>query len=104
MGATKQGASINVIRLVSFRKRPPLLRGAKRSARQRSWQHCQQLGDLLRVAGGVGGDATAESVDERAKVGQLDIVDSKDRECGMVESESFLDSTRRMVESWLSGG
>ena len=22
----------------------------------------------------------------------------------MVESESFLDSTRRMVESWLSGG
>ena len=30
---------------------------------------------------------------------QLDIVDSKDRECGMVESESFLDSTRRMVVS-----
>ena len=24
--------------------------------------------------------------------------------CGMVESESLLDSTRRMVESWLSGG
>ena len=24
--------------------------------------------------------------------------------CGMVESESFLDSTRRMVESWLGYG
>ena len=32
---------------------------------------------------------------------QLDIVDSKDRGCGMVVSKSFLDSTRRMVESWL---
>ena len=32
---------------------------------------------------------------------QLDIVDSKDRECGMVASKSFLDSTRRMVESWM---
>ena len=31
--------------------------------RQRSWQHCQQLGDLLRIAGGVGSDATAEGVD-----------------------------------------
>ena len=30
-------------------------------------QHCQQLGDLLRVAGGVGSDATAEAVDGRAK-------------------------------------
>ena len=59
VGATKQGASINVIRLVSFRKRPPLLRGAKRSARQRSRHHCQQLGNLLRVAGGEGSDATA---------------------------------------------
>ena len=25
----------------------------------------------------------------------------ENRECGMVVSESFLDSTRRMVESWL---
>ena len=25
----------------------------------------------------------------------------ENRECGMVESKSFLDSTRRMVESWL---
>ena len=39
--------------------------------RQRSWQHCQQLGDLLRVAGGVGSDATAETVDGRAKAMQL---------------------------------
>ena len=28
-------------------------------------------------------------------------VDLEDRECGMVMSESFLDSTRRMVEPWL---
>ena len=39
--------------------------------RQRSWQHCQQLGDLLRVAGGVGSDATAEAVDGRAEAVQL---------------------------------
>ena len=45
--------------------------------RQRSWQHCQQLGDLLRVAGGVGRDATAEAVDGRAKAVQLDVVDSR---------------------------
>ena len=35
------------------------------------WHHCQQLGDLLRVAGGVGSDATAEAVDGRAKAMQL---------------------------------
>ena len=29
---------------------------------------------------------------------------TEDRECGMVMSESFLDSTRRMVESWLGYG
>ena len=28
----------------------------------------------------------------------------ENRECGMVESESFLDSTRRMLESWLKRG
>ena len=39
---------------------------------QRSWQHCQQLGDLLRVAGGVGSDAAAEAVDGQAKAVQLD--------------------------------
>jgi hypothetical protein len=27
-----------------------------------SGHHCQQLGDLLRVAGGVGSDATAEAI------------------------------------------
>ena len=46
----------------------------------------------------------AEAVDGRAKAMQLDIVDSKDRGCGMVVSKSFLDSTRRMVESWLGYG
>ena len=45
--------------------------------RQRSWHHCQQLGDLLRVAGGVGSDATAEAVDGRAKAVQLDVVDNE---------------------------
>ena len=30
--------------------------------RQRSWQHCPQLRDLLRVAGGVGSNATAEAI------------------------------------------
>ena len=44
----------------------------RRSRRpQRSWHHCQQLGDLLRVAGGVGSDATAEPVDGRAEHVQL---------------------------------
>ena len=38
---------------------------------QRSWHHCQQLGDLLRIAGGVGSDATAEAVDGRAEPVQL---------------------------------
>ena len=42
--------------------------------RQRSRQHCQQLGDLLRVAGGVGSDATAKAVDGRAEAMQLDVV------------------------------
>ena len=37
---------------------------------QRSWHHCQRLGDLLRVAGGVGSDAAAEAVDGRAKAAQ----------------------------------
>ena len=59
---------------------------ALRTLRRGSWQHCQQLGNLLRVAGGVGSDAAAEAVDGRDKAVQLDIVDSKDRECGMVES------------------
>jgi len=29
------------------------------------------------------------------------VVESEDRECGMVVLKSFLDSTRRMVESWM---
>jgi len=45
---------------------------------QRSWHHCQQFGDLLRVAGGAGGDATSEAVDGRAKAMQLDIVGSEE--------------------------
>ena len=44
---------------------------------RRLWHHCQQLGDLLRVAGGVGSDAAAEAVDGRAKAMQLDVVDSR---------------------------
>ena len=36
--------------------------------------HCQQLGDLLRVAGGVGSDATAKTVDGRAEPVQLDVM------------------------------
>jgi hypothetical protein len=45
--------------------------------RQRSRQHCQQFGDFLRVAGGVGSDATAEAVDGRAEAVELDVVDSR---------------------------
>ena len=44
---------------------------------QRLWHHCQQLGDFLRVAGGAGSDAATEAVDGRAKVVQLDVVDSR---------------------------
>ena len=65
----------NLPRLVSSDASP---RSAKRSARQRSWHHCQQLGDLLRVAGGVGRDATAEAVDGRAKAVQLDVIDDEE--------------------------
>ena len=43
----------------------------------RSGHHCQQLRNLLRVAGGVGSDAPAEAVDGRAKAMQLDIVDNE---------------------------
>ena len=66
----------------NLRVRPrerPILRGVCVSRRrQRSWQHFQQLGDLLRVAGGVGSDATAEAVDERAKAMQLSVVDNEE--------------------------
>ena len=42
------------------------------------WHHCRQLGDLLRVAGGVGSDTAAEAVDGRAKAMQLDVVDDEE--------------------------
>ena len=42
--------------------------------RQRSGHNCQQLGDLLRVAGGVGSDAKAEAVDGRAEAVPLDVL------------------------------
>ena len=41
---------------------------------QRSWQHCPQLRDLLRVSVGAGSDALAKAVDGRAKAMQLDVV------------------------------
>ena len=41
------------------RERPILQGFCVSRRRQRSWQHCQQLGDLLRVAGGAGSDASA---------------------------------------------
>ena len=68
--------------------------------RQRSWHHCQQLGDLLRVAGGVGSDALAEAVDGRAKAMQLDVVDSRIVDVG------WLSRNRSWIrhEGWLSRG
>ena len=44
---------------------------------QRSWHHCQQLRNLLPVAGDVGSDATVEAVDGRVKAMQLDVVDNE---------------------------
>ena len=62
---------ISGFRYENLRDRPherPIFQGFCVSPRrQRSWQHCRQLGDLLRVAGGIGSDATAEAVDGRAK-------------------------------------
>ena len=55
-----------------------MFEGRLRALRQRSLHHCQQLGDFLRVAGGVGCDATAEAVDGRAKAMQLDVVGSEE--------------------------
>ena len=42
--------------------------------RRRSWHHCQRLGDLLRVAGGVGSDATAEVKAAAAAIARTDAV------------------------------
>ena len=55
-----------------------MFEGRLRALRQRSLHHCQQLGDFLRVAGGVGSNATAEAVDERAKAMQLSVVDNEE--------------------------
>ena len=55
----------------------PIFQGVCVSILQRRlWHHCQQLGDLLRVAGGVGSDTAAEAVDGRAKAMQLDVIGS----------------------------
>ena len=65
----------------NLRDRPherPILQGVCVSShRKHSWQHCQQLSELLPVAGGVGSDATAEAVDGRVKAMQLDVVDNE---------------------------
>jgi len=67
---------------------------------QRSWHHSQRLGDLLRVAGGVGSDATAEAVDGRAEPVQLDIVDSRIVDVGWLwRNRSWI-----RHEGWLSRG
>ena len=62
----------------NLRDRPrerPIFQGFCVSPRRlRSWHHCQQLRNLLRVAGGAGSDAAAEAVDGRAKAMQLDVV------------------------------
>ena len=55
-----------------------MFEGRLRALRQRSLHHCQQLGDFLRVAGGVGSDATVEAIDGRAKTMQLDVVEFGD--------------------------
>ena len=71
------------------RERPVLQGVCASRRRRRSRQHCQQPRDLLRVAGGVGSDATAEAVDGRAKAMQLDIVDSKILGTGPTEGPFF---------------
>ena len=57
----------------------PIFQGACVSILQRRlWHHCQQLGDLLRVAGGEGSDAAAEAVNGRARAMQLDVVGAEE--------------------------
>ena len=68
--------------------------------RQRSLHHCQQLGDLLRIAGAEGSDATAEAVDGRAKAMQLSVVDSRIVDVGWLSrNRSWL-----RHEGWLRRG
>ena len=58
------------------------------------------VGDLPRVAGGVGGDATAEAVDGRAEAVQLDVVDSRIVDVGwLCRNRSWI-----RHEGWLSRG
>ena len=78
---------------------------------QRSWHHCQQLGDLPRVAGGVGSDATAEAVNGRAEAMQLDVVDSRIVDVGWlcrnrswIRHEGWLSRGWVMVGVWLLDG
>ena len=67
---------------------------------QRLWHLCRQLGDLLRVAGGVGSDSTAEAVDGRAKAVQLDVVASRIVDVGwLCRNRSWI-----RHEGWLSRG
>ena len=88
----------------NLRDRPrerPVLQGVCVSRRRRrSRQHCQQLGDFLRVASGVGSDATAEAVDGRAEPVQIDVVDSR-----IVDVERLC-RNRSWIrhEGWLSRG
>ena len=67
---------------------------------QKTTHHLQQLGDLLRVAGGVGSDATAEAVDGRAKAMQLGVVDSRIVDVGwLCRNRSWI-----RHEGWLNRG
>lgn len=81
-----------------------------------SRHHCQQLGNLLCVAGGVGSNATAEAVDGRAEAVQLSVVDSRIVDVGWlcrnhscIRPEGWLargcvavDSVHIGVEKWLN--
>ena len=74
--------------------------GAPSRRRRRSRQHCQQLRNLLRVAGGVGRDAAAEAVDGRAKAMQIDVVDSRIVDVGwLCRNRSWI-----RHEEWLARG
>ena len=79
----------------------PIFQGLCVSILQRRlWHHSQRLGDLLRVAGGVGSDAAAEAVDGRTKAMQLDVVDSRIVDVG------WLSRNRSCIrpEGWLARG
>ena len=75
-----------------------MFEGRLRALRQRSLHHCQQLGDLLRVAGGVGSNATAEAVDGRAETMQLDVVDNEKSVVEVVEKRIKEGKVRPMAD------